>query len=165
MQAAHFHFCRRAPLSMLKIKFSPFSLAKLIGQRPVAQASKLLLSAAVRRNPRWQRADTRWINNGGPVGRKHRIGVERRIGFRPTGSGRSALGGGTRATSSCVPSAPVRQTSAGCYGRAVRVVPRHEEVGRAASCSGLVLVLDSGAHGRPEQEVLSKRIGKMPVLS
>ena len=30
MQAAHFHFRRRdAPLGLLKIKFSPFSLAKL----------------------------------------------------------------------------------------------------------------------------------------
>ena len=30
MRAAHFHFCRRdAPLGMLKIKLSPFSLAKL----------------------------------------------------------------------------------------------------------------------------------------
>jgi hypothetical protein len=40
MQAAHFHFCRRdAPLGMLKIKFSPFSLAKLARSDKASGAS------------------------------------------------------------------------------------------------------------------------------
>jgi hypothetical protein len=52
-------------------------------------------------------------------------------------------------------------------------LPSHQGTKKFAAhrAAGLVLVLGSGAHksasvnGRPEQEVLSERIGKMPVLS
>jgi hypothetical protein len=40
MQPAHFHLLRRdPPLSMLKIKFSPFSLAKLARRTKTSGAS------------------------------------------------------------------------------------------------------------------------------
>ena len=52
MQAAHFHFGRRdAPLDMLKIKFSPFSLPKL------ALAAPLLVLTAPRMEGRGGRGE------------------------------------------------------------------------------------------------------------
>jgi hypothetical protein len=66
MQAAHFHFCRRdTPLSMLKIKFSPFSLAKL-ARSDKDQWRKLQSCFCQRRSVvildgSEQRADTRWM--------------------------------------------------------------------------------------------------------
>ncbi len=73
MQAAHFHFCRRdAPLGLLKIKFSPFSLAKLSwtdeDQRRKPQGCFRQWQSVVILDGPEQRADTCWINNGGPVG-------------------------------------------------------------------------------------------------
>ena len=72
MQAAHFHFCRRdAPLSMLKIKFSPFSLAKLArsdkDQWRKLQGCFCQRQSVVILDGSEQRADTSWINDGGPV--------------------------------------------------------------------------------------------------
>ena len=79
MQAAHFHFCLRdAPLSMLKIKFRPFSFTKLArsdkDQWRKLQSCFCQRQSVVILDGSEQRADTRWINDAGPVGRKHWIG-------------------------------------------------------------------------------------------
>ena len=72
MQAAHFHFCRRdAPLGMLKVKLNPFSFAKLARSdkdqwRKLQGCFRQWQSVVIIDGPD-QRADTRWINDGGPV--------------------------------------------------------------------------------------------------
>ena len=72
MQAAHFHFCRRdTPLSMLKIKFCPFSLAKLARSdkdqwRKPQGCFRQWQSVVILDGPE-QRADTSCIYDGGSV--------------------------------------------------------------------------------------------------
>ena len=72
MQAAHFHFRRRdAPLGLLKIKFSPFSLAKLARtdkdpRRKLQGCFRQWQSVVILDGPE-QAADTSWIYDGGSV--------------------------------------------------------------------------------------------------
>ena len=72
MQAAHFHFrCRNAPLGMLKIKLSPFGLAKL-ARSDKDQWCKLQgcfgqPQSVVIFDGSEQGADISWLNDGGPV--------------------------------------------------------------------------------------------------
>ncbi len=72
MGAAHFHFRRRdAPLGLLKIELSPFSLAKLArsdkDQRRKLQGCFRQWKSVVILDGPEQRADTRWINYRGAV--------------------------------------------------------------------------------------------------
>ena len=75
---------------------------------------------------------------------------------------------GERSTSSCVPSARIRQPSAGCYGR---LAPSCRRARARRSSPHIVQRPGFGVrlwssheplcNWRPEQEILSKRIGKM----
>jgi hypothetical protein len=95
VQAAHFHFSRRdTPLSMLKIKFSPFSLTKLA--RSDKDQWRKLQSCFCQRHSvviidgSEQCANAHWINNGGPVDDFWRSlrtpQVDGRIALGPAGS-------------------------------------------------------------------------------
>jgi hypothetical protein len=61
VQAAHFHFgCRDAPFGVFKIAFSLAKLAR-------SDKDQWRKPVVILDGPE-QRADTRWINDGGPVG-------------------------------------------------------------------------------------------------